>query len=1080
MVELPLDDLEQWLSAETLRKGRLILDGGRVTVASVEGRDDLATQVVAAVQGTAREPYRVSLRLIASPDGHELDGSCTCPVGDRCKHLAAVALSLVAPDGSGRDVPAWERRLGEVLGQLEARAGAAGDLVPLALQFEHRVVSMHWSEPRDTLPFHPMRRGKKGAWIKSGASWHDMQYGMGHRHEHDPAQVEVLQSMAAAFKAGFGQTPDLTRLRPMVWPLLRQAVEAGIELIPGHGLVGVRLSDPVDVEGDLHAEDDGSVSLALRLTGDAETVSTEGASVSTIGDPAHGLVVLRSAPAPGPRRTPHFALTLAPLAHPLPPSAQRLLTRREPLVIPAADRATFERDYLPRLRRQLPTGSRDGTLTLPEIEPPRLVLTVTWPTLGAARTSWSWRYRTGASSRTYGLASTEGLRDVRDREAETRLLEAAGSLDALDVGELREEDGRLVAERDWHGLELLDLSEHILPTLRKASADGAFDLEEGDDRPDYRAADHAPEVSFGIADSEQNDWLDLAVTIAIGAEQIPLKRILTALTHGDAVIFTDSGQHVPTDHPAFAQLAELVAAAGQIVDQPGEGLRVGRHDLSMWAELADLGVVDEQAEQWVASARALRDFVGLPEVPLDGVSSTLRPYQYDGVRWLAFLWRSGLGGILADDMGLGKTLQTLALINHARAEGAGPFLVVAPTSVVGNWVHEVAEHTGMTVRAVTASGAKRESSIDELFDEADIVVTSYTLFRLEADAYVGLGWGGLVLDEAQQVKNHQGKTYHAVRRLDVPFRLALTGTPFENRLMELWALLSIVAPGLYPWPRKFAELVAKPAETRGDQVALDRFRRRIRPFVLRRTKELVARDLPPKQEQVLDVTLGTRHRAIYDTHLQRERQAILGLVDDFARNRVAIFGALTRLRQLSLDPALVDERHEKVGSAKIDLLVEQLTELAAEGHRALVFSQFTSFLGRVRSRLDAAGIGSVYLDGRTRNRPEVIDRFKSGTDPVFLISLKAGGTGLTLTEADYVFVLDPWWNPATEAQAVDRAHRIGQTRHVMVYRLVAADTIEEKVMELKARKAALFAQVVDGGGALSGDLTADDVRALFD
>ncbi|MEU4418984.1 DEAD/DEAH box helicase, partial [Nocardia salmonicida] len=223
-----------------------------------------------------------------------------------------------------------------------------------------------------------------------------------------------------------------------------------------------------------------------------------------------------------------------------------------------------------------------------------------------------------------------------------------------------------------------------------------------------------------------------------------------------------------------------------------------------------------------------------------------------------------------------------------------------------------------------------------------------------------------------------------------------------------------------------------------------------------------------------------RHRKIYDTHLARERQTVLGLVDDFQRNRIAIFGALTRLRQLSLDPALVDEEHERVGSAKLDVLVDHLVELAAEGHRALVFSQFTSFLDRVRARLDRQGITYAYLDGKTRNRPAVIEAFKQGDDPVFLISLKAGGVGLTLTEADYVFVLDPWWNPAVEAQAVDRAHRIGQDKPVMVYRLVASNTIEEKVMELKGRKAALFAQVVDGDGAMASELSADDVRALFD
>jgi SNF2 family DNA or RNA helicase len=330
------------------------------------------------------------------------------------------------------------------------------------------------------------------------------------------------------------------------------------------------------------------------------------------------------------------------------------------------------------------------------------------------------------------------------------------------------------------------------------------------------------------------------------------------------------------------------------------------------------------------------------------------------------------------------------------------------------------------------------------------------------------------------VKNHQGKTHQGVRRLDVPFRLALSGTPMENRLMELWSLLSVVAPGLYPSPTRFAETVAGPVEKEGDAEALARFRRRIRPFLLRRTKDLVAADLPPKQEQVVEVPLGTRHRRIYQTRLQRERQHVLGLLEDFDRQRVAIFRSLTVLRQLALDPALVDPAHEHVGSAKLDVLVDHVHELVAEGHRALVFSQFTTYLRRVRERLDDEGIDTVYLDGRARNRAGLVEEFRRGAAPVFLISLKAGGVGLTLTEADYVFVLDPWWNPAVEAQAVDRAHRIGQTRPVIVYRLVAAGTIEEKVMELKARKAALFGQVMSGAAEVGAGIDAGDVRAILE
>jgi SNF2 family DNA or RNA helicase len=286
-----------------------------------------------------------------------------------------------------------------------------------------------------------------------------------------------------------------------------------------------------------------------------------------------------------------------------------------------------------------------------------------------------------------------------------------------------------------------------------------------------------------------------------------------------------------------------------------------------------------------------------------------------------------------------------------------------------------------------------------------------------------------------------------------------------------------VAPGLFPDPKRFGEHFRKPIE-RGDAELLATLRQRIRPLMRRRTKEQVASELPPKQEQVLEIALGPRHRQVYETHLQRERQKLLGLLGDVDRNRIAIFRSLTLLRQLSLHPGLVDDKYASVSSAKIDALAEYLLEAVSEGHRALVFSQFTGFLRLVRARLDMEGIEYSYLDGRTRRREEPIGAFKRGEVPVFLISLKAGGFGLNLAEADYCFVLDPWWNPATEAQAVDRAHRIGQERTVMVYRMVSADTIEEKVMALKERKQALFDRVMADDGALSGALTVEEIRGL--
>jgi SNF2 family DNA or RNA helicase len=336
-----------------------------------------------------------------------------------------------------------------------------------------------------------------------------------------------------------------------------------------------------------------------------------------------------------------------------------------------------------------------------------------------------------------------------------------------------------------------------------------------------------------------------------------------------------------------------------------------------------------------------------------------------------------------------------------------------------------------------------------------------------------------MLDEAQSVKNHQSQAYQCAKKLPASFKLAITGTPMENNLMELWSLLSITAPGLFTNPTRFEQYYRAPIEKAKDAERLAQLRRRVRPLMLRRSKEDVLTDLPDKQEQVVELELNARHRKVYQTHLQRERQKVLGLLGDLDRNRFEIFRSLTLLRQASLHAGLIDPKYAKVPSTKLDALMDQLHEIVTDGHRTLVFSQFTRFLDAARQRLDTAGIEYCYLDGKTRRRSNVLARFKSGAVPVFLISLKAGGFGLNLTEADYCMLLDPWWNPATEAQAVDRIHRIGQTRKVMVYRLVAKDTIEEKVMALKAAKAALFNSVMDDGAFNTRALTAADIHGLL-
>jgi superfamily II DNA or RNA helicase len=1095
-------DLRRRFGSATYDRAVDYLRRGKVLACRHQVDEDGDLDIRGNVEGSAGEVYNSHVSVGQSGRGAWIYGRCSCPVAEGCKHAVALLLTVrarQAEENAGGPGRRWERQLSSVLDELDAVPDRAREVKPLALQVEvnQRTSSggfRGWSDPRPrrgTLRLRPLQRGARDNWVRSGVSWTDLQHADPRRRRHPPEQVALLGEMLAAYRAaqrnlyfGGGDTHlTLSSFGGSLWSILARCEEAGIALVPGAGLEAVSIHpEPVAVELDVNAAPrrDAHLRLGVRAGG-----MWHGAdAIDVLGEAGHGVALW----SPG-ETDRAWAVTLAPLAKPAGPEVRRLLSLSEELVVPAEDRADLVAEYLPRLQRHVPVISSDGSVAVPEPAEPRLCLTVEWKAVDEVVLTWTWRYRVGEDDRIYRLDDTRGMRGVRRPEREHELLEELErSLTDEQVHRLcgrHRRDAGVIPAVAFHDVTAIAFAEDVLPGLE---AGGLVEIEEIGVRPDYREASEEPVIRFAAAgqaeegaDDGRTDWLDLEVVISVDGQFIALAHLLEALTRGVPRIIMKSGVHIRTDHPEFQKLAELVEAAGQLHDQPQDGVRVNHHDLGLWDELAEVGIVDAQADQWVRAAQALRGLETLPDVEPTGLKAELRHYQHDGFRWLAFLWESGLGGILADDMGLGKTLQTLALIAHARERGAGPFLVVAPTSVVSTWAHEAATFTpGLVVETVTESHSRRGTSIASLFEDADVVITSYTLYRLEVDSYAALRWGGLVLDEAQTVKNHHGKTYQCVRRLDVPFRLALTGTPLENRLMELWSLLSIVAPGLYPWPQRFVEHVANPVERLGDKQVLDRFRRRIRPFLLRRTKEVVAADLPPKQEQVLEVRLTPRHRKVYETHLQRERQAVLGLVEDFDKHRIAIFRSLTKLRQLSLDAGLVDEEHDRIGSAKIDVLVDHLLELRAEGHRALVFSQFTSFLRRVRARLDREGIDSTYLDGTTRRRGEVIEEFKGGDTAVFLISLKAGGVGLTLTEADYVFVLDPWWNPAVEAQAVDRAHRIGQESPVMVYRLVAANTIEEKVMELKARKAALFAKVVDGDGSMGTPIGAEDVRALFE
>ncbi|WP_446723894.1 DEAD/DEAH box helicase [Microbacterium sp. CPCC 204701] len=912
------------------------------------------------------------------------------------------------------------------------------------------------------------RSARSTAWIKGNVSWDALRRPT---TTYDPAQARwfaELHSIGRDVRT-FGAFSDVSEWltlddieSTLLWPHLAAAAAHGIPLVPTKRTmtVGVAARATLALQA---ARTGAGLEVAPLVTIDGEP--TDAASLRPVGRTGVYRFAVRGEA---------IDIVLAELA--LPDPAPAVLSARAPVSVPAAEADEFVRDHLPRLARRIAVEA--AGFDVPSLPRPTLVLRVRFAPSHRLDFSLAWRY---ADAEPIGLdAPPTADRDDR-AEAEIRARAEALWRDTSPTA--------FTATGTLSGLDAAEFAARLLPALEAADD---VDVVISGERPRYRELAGDPRIEVTTAESTDPDWFDLGVVVTIEGRRIPFASLFEALSRGRKKLLLSDGAYFSLSHPSLQRLRDLIDEAGDL-DEWETGPRISRYQTALWADFEDVADESEPAVSWRTTVEALRDADGVPPAPVPtGLEAELRPYQRAGYDWLAFLWTHRLGGILADDMGLGKTLQMLALVARTRDAGeTRPFLVVAPTSVLSTWRSEAERFAPvLRVEIIDSTTARRDATVVDAAASADVVVTSYALLRLDEPEYARVEWSGLVLDEAQFVKNSQTKVYRAAKALRADVVFAITGTPLENSLTELWALLALTAPGLFASGRRFREEYVAPIEKgkvpenqeggayRAGRLA--RLRRRIRPLVLRRTKELVAADLPEKQEQEVRVELGAAHRALYDTVLQRERQKVLGLLDDLDRNRFIVFRSLTLLRMLSLAPELVDPAHAHIPPSKLTALFEQLDEALAEGHRVLVFSQFTSFLGLVSARLAERGIPYAYLDGSTRDRDAAVASFRGGEAPVFLISLKAGGFGLTLTEADYVFLLDPWWNPAVEAQAVDRAHRIGQHRSVMVYRLIANGTIEEKVMALQQRKARLFRAVMDDDALFGKTLTADDIRALFD
>ncbi|MBV9270678.1 MAG: DEAD/DEAH box helicase [Candidatus Eremiobacteraeota bacterium] len=659
----------------------------------------------------------------------------------------------------------------------------------------------------------------------------------------------------------------------------------------------------------------------------------------------------------------------------------------------------------------------------------------------------------------------------------------------MDAGSLRLADDD---ERRW-----IDFIGATVPQLR---AEG-WRVEIDDEFP-YVILDTEDEWHADLTETGAR-WFELELGIDVGGERVTLLPVLIdALSHYGVRSGDDLTQLAARSEPIFgrlpsgayvalppARVARALAALVDLFDGSERLTEEGRLPIAP-LHAAALSTLDGKLRvQWKQTEWLPRLFEELSHVESRDVhlppefKAELRPYQRHGVAWLQTLSAHGFGGVLADDMGLGKTVQFLA---HAAIEKmAGrlraPVLIVAPTSVVPNWRAEIARFVP-SLRVIALTGSDRAKDFAKIVD-ADIVLTTYALLPKDAEHLLDRPWSIAVLDEAQVVKNPRTKAALVASKLRAKQCVALTGTPIENHLEDLWSIYAFAVPGLLGHRAQFSRVFRTPIEKHNDVLRRSALAARLRPFLLRRTKEVVARDLPPKSEIVQRVELTGAQRDLYETirlamHKRvRDEVARRGL----GRSRILLLDALLKLRQVCCDPRLLKlpAAQGVKESQKLDALLEMLDSLIDDGRRILLFSQFTSMLDLMKPELTSRKYPFLELRGDTRDRETPVKRFQSGDIPLFLISLKAGGTGLNLTAADTVIHYDPWWNPAVERQATDRAHRIGQEQHVFVYKLIAEGTVEERILELQERKGALASGLFDETSAAPLRLEFEDIERLF-
>lgn len=1076
--QLPLAVIRRACSLSSYERGRSYYAKGQVVKLTISSEGALFVQINSSVKGSVKTPYNQNIRIVWRPDYNNatIEGDCSCPVGYNCKHVAAVCLkyhdSLQSPvsPASGSSCLDW-------LASLDQRAQPHKP----RQEFIAYVLKPGKHAHQVAVEFHVTKEKKSGDLSKGRkTTLNNLRYSYAYTSYIQPEDEEIA-SLLSAFGQGYGGEPTIKGAAGAV--ALSKLVQTGrlywrdFERTPP-----LKAADARDLSLSWRQQqDNGAYELNVAVDPEALLLLADPPAYLDTQQGVIGTVNMHNLSTEQLRKM---------LSAPLIPAEQ---------VEAFSERLIIEHPNLP-----LPAPKKIELTEAHDLEPvPRLLLLghpaddlhyLHFMVLGFLYGDWT---LSALNQEPYSVVKTaQGfLRIKRDAETESLALNRLAEL-GFSSTEMADQRERVFFSPGTNSP--LDNAAHwgdfLLNTVPMLEQEGWIIETDESFRLNFQAAqDWDVEIS-----ESPYDWFEMRFNVDIDGQPLPLlPLIMPVLEHYDLENLPDRlnipvGDHryltLPSEkiRPFLATLMELFNSSTLADDGT---LKLSRFNA---ASLADLEMHNyglfrlTGGEALRELGRKLKNFTGIEQAAAPAnLKAELRNYQRHGLNWLQFLREYRFAGILADDMGLGKTVQTLAhlLLEKQSGRMTAPCLIIAPTSLMSNWRRE-AERFTPDLKVLTLQGAERKQYFDEISSH-DLVLTTYPLLPRDEHALLEQDYYYLILDEAQVIKNPQAKAARIVRRIKADYRLCLTGTPMENHLGELWAQFDFLMPGFLGDNAAFKRLYRTPIEIHGDSRQRARLTQRIAPFMLRRTKQDVATELPPKTEIIRSVPLGEKQAALYESiRLTMEKKVRDAIAQKgLSRSHITILDALLKLRQTCCDPRTLPlESAQKVKqSAKLELLMEILPELLEEGRRILVFSQFTRMIALIEDELKALDIAYSKLTGQTRKREEAIEKFKSGAVDVFLISLKAGGVGLNLTEADSVIIYDPWWNPAAETQAADRAYRIGQDKPVFVYKLITENTVEEKILAMQEKKRQLAEGIYKGGAREeSPQLTAEDLTALFE